>query len=387
MKPLRDVSARTWNRIRLSALAVVWTNIGLEHFLRLGAADLPIVIGVPIVGVGASAMHTVRRGRDRAELQAAESAETERKAKWHDDVYRVAYPDPAPGQCPVCGLDDLIELAQRDAYLELAGTPAARVVSYGPLFAHQECAEIAPYLKYYHGTREERHHRGFHHDTDTAFSGCAACVREINTGTKDPHEPPPGCMCAACKRATTTLTAANTSAKTNVFVGENEPDADPRQYYGYAMPLSSVIDGPWYWKCHYCVTSGAAHGRPEAEAALKDHAKKCPDRYHIHTGSDGAYRMGCRKCEQMHQDVARHIRQVEAPGTGVLNAMAEAGFSISDLVTAKFGDAESQRLARIKGALAPNQDPTQWLYSAVDSPDPGVREAAWAAINRMRGIM
>lgn len=55
-------------------------------------------------------------------------------------------PNPAPGQCPVCGLTDLAERAVGDELLGDAGTALARVVAYGPDRAHSECAAVVPYV-------------------------------------------------------------------------------------------------------------------------------------------------------------------------------------------------------------------------------------------------
>ena len=54
-------------------------------------------------------------------------------------------PNPKPGQCPVCSLEDLDERAADDAFMGDTGTPPARVVPYGPDRAHSECAAVVPY--------------------------------------------------------------------------------------------------------------------------------------------------------------------------------------------------------------------------------------------------
>lgn len=55
-------------------------------------------------------------------------------------------PNPAQGQCPVCGLTDLAERAVGDELLGDAGTALARVVAYGPDRAHAECAAVVSYV-------------------------------------------------------------------------------------------------------------------------------------------------------------------------------------------------------------------------------------------------
>lgn len=55
-------------------------------------------------------------------------------------------PNPRPGQCPVCSLEDLDARAADDAFMGDTGTELARVVAYGPDRAHSECAAVVPYV-------------------------------------------------------------------------------------------------------------------------------------------------------------------------------------------------------------------------------------------------
>lgn len=52
----------------------------------------------------------------------------------------VRLPCPEPGQCPVCGMTDLDELAQED----MDFGACVRVVPYGIHYAHWDCAELVP---------------------------------------------------------------------------------------------------------------------------------------------------------------------------------------------------------------------------------------------------
>jgi hypothetical protein len=54
-------------------------------------------------------------------------------------------PDAGPGQCPVCGMDDLDRLAADDGFME-RGPDRSKVVAYGRRRAHRGCAEFVPYV-------------------------------------------------------------------------------------------------------------------------------------------------------------------------------------------------------------------------------------------------
>lgn len=54
-------------------------------------------------------------------------------------------PSPRPGQCPVCSLEDLDELAVDDEFAREIDPDLARVVAYGPDRAHFACAAVVPY--------------------------------------------------------------------------------------------------------------------------------------------------------------------------------------------------------------------------------------------------
>ncbi len=78
-------------------------------------------------------------------VRLAEQAGRERERLGRAEFLRLRAPNPAPGQCPVCGLADLDERAVGDGLLGDAGTALARVVPYGPDRAHAECAAVVPY--------------------------------------------------------------------------------------------------------------------------------------------------------------------------------------------------------------------------------------------------
>lgn len=85
-------------------------------------------------------------------------------------------PNPAPGQCPVCGLEDLDERAAGDDLLGDAGTALAKVVPYGPDRAHFECAATVPYVDRAAARAErEREHLAGQHRLGAKYD-CPICA-------------------------------------------------------------------------------------------------------------------------------------------------------------------------------------------------------------------
>ena len=82
--------------------------------------------------------------RIRCEQDSAREKEAERRARHREALLSLSAPDAGPGQCPVCALDDLEQLASDDRFLDRQGT-WRRVAPYGRGRAHQECAELVPY--------------------------------------------------------------------------------------------------------------------------------------------------------------------------------------------------------------------------------------------------
>jgi hypothetical protein len=81
-------------------------------------------------------------------------------------------PDATAGQCPVCGMDDLDQLAADDRLMERG--PFAKVVAYGLRRAHWECAEFVPYVPTAAEQRLETHRRE-HAGTTFYETGCEHC--------------------------------------------------------------------------------------------------------------------------------------------------------------------------------------------------------------------
>jgi hypothetical protein len=341
------ISARTWNRITLCAFAANIGNTALDVALGhaySGPVGLPV--GVLAVGTGVVGNYMrLKRRRLDAQAQLAIEAEREAKAqlerKWRASVYWLAFPDPGPGQCPVCGLDDLGELLERDTFLHLTGTPGARVAAYGSVHAHAECAHLVPYDKHYKHTPECQHRLGYHHARPGG--NCTACQREKDTDTKDPYPAPEDCTCATCR-------AVETDARLPV---PSAPVVDDSRWREFATVeyqsryRNGRTAGRYVWTCRFCPASCEASTYEHAESALRDHAKACKTGQFV----------------------------------GAMLAIASNGVSIAHLAD----DIDARRLASTKNATAPWQDPMDWLMDASRSDNPALRETAWRLIRKMQG--
>lgn len=101
-----------------------------------------------------------------------------RRERLRQELRTLAAPDAVDGQCPVCGYDDLDELAAVDAELEEPGSRFTRVVSYGARRAHQECAELVPYKKTAVELAVEEHETDHHGSPAVREFGCVLCAQE-----------------------------------------------------------------------------------------------------------------------------------------------------------------------------------------------------------------
>lgn len=378
MTSLSDITVRGWRRVQLTGMSWTIANFFTAPMLHEPpAVFIPSSILAPLVANAGSIGLSLRSKRDKRELQATENAKRDAEAKHYAEVHRVAVRNPQPGQCPVCGLTDLLELAQTDAYCGDTGDSAmAFVVPYGPHHAHVICATVVPYDKFYKKTPEDMHHRGYHHAQRA--DNCTAC----KDGGWDRIPAATDCTCITCK------TARGITGDVFAVDGRayyQDPSAHPKPAYGDIVRLS-LPEGPVYWKCHNCRVDGHAPTYADGEMLLREHARRCPGRDHNH-GYQGVYRMGCRECDQLMNkrmgstlqgQVDNALAQTRTILSSALDAIATTGFTVADA-----GDHELDRAMRIKNALAPNQAMDDWLSSAVNSTDPGVREAAWAVLDRM----
>lgn len=135
---------------RLIAWSVAWMALDVtlmaarvvEYFASalLLAGDV-----TTLCALGASGA-LIGTGLAMRRVRLTEAADAEVRKARRTEFLRLRAPSPTTGQCPVCAMDDLDVLAERDRELELDGTPLVRVVTYGPVRAHQECAEAVPYV-------------------------------------------------------------------------------------------------------------------------------------------------------------------------------------------------------------------------------------------------
>lgn len=109
---------------------------GAPVFVWVSTTLLSFALAAPGIGVSLR-MRSVRL---------AETAERERDAARRREFLLLRAPDPRPGQCPVCSLEDLDELAVHDEFAREIDPECVRVVPYGPHRAHYACAKTVPYV-------------------------------------------------------------------------------------------------------------------------------------------------------------------------------------------------------------------------------------------------
>lgn len=161
--------------LALMAAQVLLVALRVAEFVSGAPADVWVpttllMLAFPAAAIGQSLL--MRR------VRLAEAAERERAAAEREKLLRLHAPNPAPGQCPVCALTDLDDLAAGDALLEYEGTGWARVVAYGPGRAHSECAAVVPYVASPRSTSPGA----------AAHGGCAAAGK------------PRLCVCPQCEK-------------------------------------------------------------------------------------------------------------------------------------------------------------------------------------------
>lgn len=171
-------------------------------------------------------------------------------------------PNPAQGQCPVCGLTDLAERAVGDELLGDAGTALARVVAYGPDRAHAECAAVVPYVAPARSTSG-----GTRHSTPVKPTGQCAAVP-----LSDGHR-----MCLAHN--------------------QGDPRCGVYSPGGYVPEPPSYIarDGSYRARCAYCPWNLALKTEGAAELSIREHSRSCLKRAGVTVGKqppEGWWRVG-----------------------------------------------------------------------------------------------
>lgn len=177
---IRMLQVRAWIGIALT-IAVMWGSIflALADFRVAAWCVDPIVLG--LVGFTGRTVLLLQRARaQEAQELDRRAEEKERRERLREQLRTLAAPDAVDGQCPVCGLDDLDQLAAVDAELEEPGSRFQRVVPYGARRAHQECAELAPYKKPAHELAAEEHELNHHGAPIARMIGCPLCAQETH---------------------------------------------------------------------------------------------------------------------------------------------------------------------------------------------------------------
>jgi hypothetical protein len=123
----RAITLSTWALLALAVVqfaALVVPSIPM--FTPLGAFAIAICLGA-----GSAAYEVLASRCDPQPAELPAPAPT--------PALKLHAPDALPGQCPVCGMEDVKQLAKQDR--ELGGE---RVVPYGKHLAHWDCAELLP---------------------------------------------------------------------------------------------------------------------------------------------------------------------------------------------------------------------------------------------------
>jgi hypothetical protein len=120
------------------------------------ALAAPLLL-VPFLGCMVMALRLGDAQKRQREAAAAEAAE----------LRTLRAPDAGRGQCPVCAMDDLDELAADDELMD-RGPGRCKVVAYGSRRAHRDCAELVPYVA-------PPHFKSFEVDGHKTYCACKQC--------------------------------------------------------------------------------------------------------------------------------------------------------------------------------------------------------------------
>lgn len=172
-------------------------------------------------------------------------------------------PNPRPGQCPVCSLEDLDERAAGDELLGDTGTALARVVAYGPHRAHSECAAVVPYVP-----------------PPRSTSGGMTLGHAVLALDGRPHL----CRCPQCERNRPRSTRGGYAAG-DVPVSQMGPLPEVLTRPALKPPLvngtlrdSIKVTGTYWARCGRCPWIGSAGTQDAAEGLLRAHALTCRKR-------------------------------------------------------------------------------------------------------------
>ena len=262
------------------------------------------------------------RGRSRAHRASRPAVEA---SPTPAPRFELNAPDPAPGQCPVCGLEDLDELGVHDEMAAEIDPALVRVVAYGPHRAHYACAAVVPCVA---APKPAKHHCfGFSSGGHWTYCGCESMREGVplpegrGTLSHTGYEilgRLAECGCEDCKPkppvVNNTLRDSVLSALTEGIEREAQritievrrqrpkggymaPDVTVEQMgplpevlarpaletpHPTKVPGAGRLDGDIglgaYWTCKFCQTKRWAASLKGAEWALIEHARTCEKR-------------------------------------------------------------------------------------------------------------
>lgn len=258
----------------------------------LGGKMSPWMLALPLMLTGGNVGLMARDRRLRSAPPAVEAP----VLSW-----TVRVENPAPGQCPVCGFDDLPYWREADEW-SLREGDERHVVEYGKHEAHRSCADLVPYVEPPAGRLSDRSGAGF--DTIETREALALGRYTIarGDGTKEIVEIVRG----AEVRPGTWVGVLASPLRREAKVGAElwHVDGQPSQVpeltrkerlaadiRGIAEDLKSnfnPITGSmtlgFCWTCRYCRNWGRCSDKEAAATAQIEHARTCAKRQAVRAG-------------------------------------------------------------------------------------------------------
>lgn len=176
-------------------------------------------------------------------------------------------PNPRPGQCPVCSLEDLDELAVHDDFAREIDPECVQVVPYGPHRAHYACAKTAPYI-------------APRRSTSGGIAGGAAAEHASYTLNGRLNL----CRCAQCEKNREAPKRSHWLIDSDAFSEELAAVGEKLQRLaGMYTPEPAVkapgdTPGQFWATCRYCSERRQTVTQGLGESWLRLHAKHCPKR-------------------------------------------------------------------------------------------------------------
>jgi hypothetical protein len=278
------------------------------------------------------------------------SVEPSPTPQWSPPGWELKAPDPAPGQCPVCGLEDLDELAALDAD-GLSGEidPAlVRVVAYGPHRAHYGCAQVVPYRPSA-DEREALAHESHHiNGVHVAQFGCSRCAGELAAASTKPatarahhcfgfsaHGRWTSCGCEPMRQPCAKVPASGERGVFCLVHNEGDPQCTvyPRgtlasdvealheavtgmaKRISDALTNASTATGAYHARCSHCSWRRVLKTDGAAETLLREHSRSCLARAGVTVGKkppEGFKQVGSLLAVHIPRPVSEPMLQVAA---------------------------------------------------------------------------